>query len=303
MTNSGILLLGGTGQVGRAVLRAAPASWDILAPDREECNITDYRSILGYVEQQKSPIRLIINAAAYTDVGAAETYPDEARKTNAEAVGYISRQAKLLNIPVMHISTDYVFDGSKPSGQSYKETDKPAPINAYGTSKRDGEIILQRAIEHHIILRTSWIFGEDRSNFLKTVVNVVREKNKIDIVSDQRGCPTPATTLAEAIVKIGTEILDQPEFSDWGIYNVTGEGPAVSWYDFALAITEEAKTMGICPPSAKVDPIVSAKFASFVRRPANSELDNSKFEARFGSIDRNWKRAIGSTLRALYPSV
>lgn len=303
MTKSDILLLGGAGQVGRAVLRAAPPTWEVLAPDREECDITDYRSLLGFVEQQKSPISLIINAAAYTDVGAAETYPDEARKTNSEAVGYISRQAKLLNIPVIHLSTDYVFDGSKPIGQSYAETDKPSPINAYGSSKRDGELILQRAIERHIILRTSWIFSEDRNNFLKSVVNVVRDKNKIDIVSDQRGCPTPAATLAEAIIKIGTEILDKAEFTDWGIYNVTGEGPAVSWYDFAIAITEEAKAMGLCPPSAIVQPITSAKFASFIRRPANSELDNSKFETRFGPIDRNWKKAIGVTLRALYPSV
>lgn len=302
MTNPSILLFGGSGQVGRAVQKMAPPEWNLLAPDRDECDIADYRSLLEYVEQQKSPINLIINAAAYTDVGAAETYPDEARKTNAEAVGYISRQAKLLGVPVIHISTDYVFDGTKPIGQSYTETDKPSPINAYGSSKRDGEIILQRALDHHIILRTSWVFGEDRNNFLKTVINVIRDKNKIDIVSDQRGCPTPAVTVADAIIKIGIELLDKPEFMDWGIYNITGEGPAVSWYEFALAITEEAKNMGICPPSAKVQPITSAKFTSFVRRPANSQMDNGKFESRFGTIDRNWKRAIETTLRALYPS-
>lgn len=303
MTNPTILLFGGTGQIGKATLKAMPRAWTVLSPDREDCDISDYKSLLTYMEQQSGPIDLIVNAAAYTDVGAAETYPDEARKINTEGLGYIARQAKLLDIPVIHLSTDYVFDGAKPFGQGYTENDHASPINAYGSSKRDGEIILQRALEKHIIVRTSWVFSEDRHNFLKTIMNVIRDKNRIDIVSDQMGCPTPASTVAQALVKIAAEITGNNGFNDWGIYNVVGEGPAVSWYNFALAISEVAKEMELCPPSAKVHPITSAKFTSFVRRPANSELDMRKFEERFGAIDRDWKKAIRATLSALYPSV
>lgn len=283
-----ILLLGSTGQVGHHLLETVPDTLEILAPSRSECDISEYKTLSDYWDIHQD-ITLIINAAAYTDVSGAEIHVDQANAVNSKGVGNIARQCRLKNIPLIHLSTDYVFDGKKHDG--YCETDPVRPINTYGKSKAEGESILARQLENFIVLRTSWIFGPYGKNFLKTIWSMAREKQALEIVKDQIGSPTPSKSLAEAIWIIAQKIFEERQSVEWGVYHYAGT-PSVSWYDFACSIVDKEKEQGACPPSVKVVPITSDKYNSLVTRPQNSVLNCDKIKRNFGIDQPEWKDAI-----------
>ncbi len=285
-----ILLLGAHGQLGQSIQNEEKApDFFVYAPTHEECDITNYKSLNDYISAQEK-IDLIINAAAHTDVTGAEKDTQESNQVNIEGVGNIVRQCKTRDIPLIHISTDYIFDGKKPYGQFYTEQDKPNPINEYGLSKLSGEEIITSGLEQYIIIRTSWLFSPYRQNFYKTVLHLSREKQELEIIADQFGTPTSSKDLARAILKI-SEQINADASAKWGIYNYAGQ-PAVSWYDFALKIVDTAKKLELCPPSVKLKKVNSANFPSIVKRPANSALKTGKIIEAFGVSTCDWEAEI-----------
>ncbi|HRK98520.1 MAG TPA: dTDP-4-dehydrorhamnose reductase [Alphaproteobacteria bacterium] len=291
-----ILLLGASGQLGQSILSVKNAAdQGYLIPTHQECDISDYKSLEDYITQHED-IALIINAAAYTDVTGAEKDPKTANLINERGASFIARQCKLYKIPLIHISTDYIFDGAQPKGVGYTETDKTNPVNTYGQSKLGGEKAIQATLDHYIILRSSWIFGQNNNNFLKTVLHLAREKQELEIIADQFGSPTPSDDLANTIVILSKKILSQPETVEWGIYHYAGQ-PSASWYELAVEIVNCAKEKGICPPSVQLKAVKSHDGYSIVKRPQNSVLDCKKIMNVFGIDQPDWKKAIDTIIK------
>jgi dTDP-4-dehydrorhamnose reductase len=286
-----ILVFGGNGQLGRELTRAAAERHVALqALTRADADIADAAAVAAAVKRSQPD--LVVNAAAYTSVDSAESHDAEARRGNELGPGVLAAACAAAGIAMVHVSTDYVFDGSKDG--AYRESDPIHPINAYGRSKAAGEDAVRRALDHYVILRTAWLYSEFGRNFLKTVLRLAQTRDELRIVADQHGSPTSARQLADAILHIAPGLIAEPRLA--GTYHFTAEG-ATTWHGFAECIIGAAAPITGRHP--RVTPIATAEFPTPAKRPANSRLDLSLFVQTFGLEPRPWREAVQATTRAL----
>lgn len=234
---------------------------------------------------------LVICAGAYTQVDRAETEPSLAMTVNGDGPGALARLCAARGIPLIHLSTDYVFDGAKVG--AYVETDATAPVNAYGRSKLAGEHAVAAAGGRHVIVRTSWVYAGGGSNFVRTMLRLAKMKDRIGVVDDQHGAPTYAPHLAETILAIARLVLRDADPSLSGVVHATAAG-ACTWRTFAEAIFEGARTRS--GPSAHVDPLTTAQFPTPARRPANAALDCTRLRRTFGLALPAWREGLDACL-------
>jgi dTDP-4-dehydrorhamnose reductase len=234
-----ILLTGKEGQVGFALHKKLALLGEVIATNRDMLDLSDPQAIRIFIDQTKPDI--IINPAAYTKVDQAENESELASQINAAAPQVLADKASELDIPIIHFSTDYVFDGLK--NEPYLENDKVNPQSVYGQTKWQGEEGV-RNHKKHIIIRTSWVFSSHGQNFLKTIMKLIQEKTSLNVVSDQIGTPTSSEVLADVTYKIVKTIFNDPNFKDFGTYHMTLDNET-NWYRYACFITDEAKRLGL----------------------------------------------------------
>ncbi len=237
---------------------------------------------------------VILNAAAYTDVAAAEISPTQAMRVNGEGVARLAALAKQHDVLLVHFSTDYVFDGS--GHCPWREPDTPAPLNIYGQSKWVGEQAIIASGCRYLIIRTSWLHSPWRTNFLKTMLQLARDRDELQVVRDQVGAPTSAMMLAEVTLMAIDRVLAEPELM--GLYHVAASG-AVSWFDYARFIFSKAHELGLIEKVPRLKPITSVDYGGVVNRPLNSRLDTQLFSQRFSVHLPDWQVGVSATLQAL----
>jgi dTDP-4-dehydrorhamnose reductase len=287
------LLLGGTGQVGEE-LRALglPNDIQLVSPSRSELDLGDAQSIAKAIAMEQWSA--VINAAGYTDVDRAESEEAAAFAINAEAPSRLAAETGLRGIPLLHISTDYVFDGRK--GFPYVEGDDVAPLNVYGRSKLVGERAVCAGNPRHIVLRTSWLFSPYRKNFVKTILRLAAERERLTVVDDQRGCPTAARDIAKACRDIAVRCASDPGRPRYGVYHFVGQGEA-TWFEFAKAIVELASCRLRRVP--QVVPIRTVEYPTPAVRPADTRLDCAAIIREFGIKGQPWREALEDTINQL----
>jgi dTDP-4-dehydrorhamnose reductase len=286
-----LLLLGGSGQVGtefQALRRSDDI--EIVAPDEGALDLTDHEALEGIVAEGSWDA--VINAAAYTDVDRAESDEAKAFAVNGEASSRLAAATRLLGIPLIHISTDYVFDGRK--GSPYVEADAPAPLNAYGRSKLAGERGVAAGNPRHVILRTAWVYSPYGRNFVRTILRLAAERDRLSIVADQRGCPTAARDVAQACLTIALHCISSPARGPYGLYHFAGAGEA-TWHEFAKTIVKLAHL----PRPVEVVPIRTVDYPTPAQRPADTRLDCTQVIRDFGIEPRPWRTALDETLSRL----
>jgi dTDP-4-dehydrorhamnose reductase len=286
-----ILVFGGNGQLGQELTRLAAArGLPIHALAHGEADIADSSAVAAALTRWRP--ELLVNAAAYTKVDLAETNAEEARKGNEIGPAVLAGACAASGIPMVHVSTDYVFDGSKQ--RPYQETDPVSPISAYGRTKVAGEAAVRGTLKHHVILRTAWVYSEFGNNFLKTILRLAETREELRIVADQHGSPTSAREIAEAILHLAPLLLRDQKLS--GTYHFTADG-FTTWHGFASRVVETAATaIGRNP---RVIPITTADYPTPARRPANSRLDSRLFVQTFGFAPRHWTEGVDATTRTL----
>jgi len=283
-----ILVTGCNGQVGFLLKEMLTNKVELLALTRQELDITNENLVNDTVSNFKPNI--IINAAAYTAVDKAETEEKLAFAINSNGPEYLAKAVSKVNASIIHISTDYVFEGNK-SGQ-YLETDPVTPQGVYGKSKLAGEVAVSKNCRKHIILRTAWVFGEHGNNFVKTMLKLGKERDTLSIVSDQFGGPTYAGNIAKAIIEIVNKI-DTCEEIQWGVYHYSGI-PHVSWYEFAENIFAKAQQKEVLKNIPKLTAISTEEFPTPAKRPINSKLNCEAIEKEFGIMPSNWKEELNN---------
>lgn len=275
-----ILIIGKNGQLAHSLGRTSlPGSPVWLA--RPDIDLSDAGSIARAVGEQNPDI--IINAAAYTAVDKAEDHADAARAINTQGSAALAAAARIAGAKLIHVSTDYVFDGT--SDQAYVETDPTAPLGVYGHTKRDGELAIINSGCDYTIVRTAWVYSPFGNNFLKTMLRLADGRDELNVVADQVGNPTSALDLADAIAAMIGVWADDPSRGLNQIYHVAGTGDA-SWADFASYIFQTSGELG--GPMAKVNPIPATQYPTPAKRPANSRLDGGKFADMFGFSMPHW---------------
>jgi dTDP-4-dehydrorhamnose reductase len=276
-----VLITGARGQVGQAVGKAAPAHAELIALAHADLDIGD----AGAVEDQVSAAKpdVIVNAAAYTAVDRAENEPDAARRVNAEGPANLARAAAAIGARLIHLSTDFVFDGA--ASRPYQPGDPTNPLNVYGVTKLAGETAVRTALPAAVILRTAWVYDAKNRNFLLTMLRLMRERGTVRVVADQFGTPTAAHSIAEAI----WEIIARPAIT--GVQHWTDTGVA-SWFDFAVAIAEEAAAAGMGDAPASVIPIGTVDFPTPATRPRFSVLDKTATYAALELTPRHWRQNL-----------
>ncbi len=284
-----LLVFGAEGQVGREILALAPLhGHQATGLSRSEVDIADEAAVASAIGRNAA--EMIVNAAAYTAVDRAESEPDAAARANTEGPAVLAGMAARAGIPLFHISTDYVFDGSKAG--AYHENDPIAPLGVYGRTKAEGEARVRAVTPQHIILRTAWVYGTYGNNFLKTMLRLARDRDSLRVVADQWGCPTATADIARAVFAVA----DQAEDAAWGTYHFAGAG-RTSWHGFADEIVAaQASMTGRRPP---VIAIATADYPTPARRPANSELASDLFAARFGYRAAPWQTRAQETVATL----
>jgi dTDP-4-dehydrorhamnose reductase len=275
-----ILITGAGGQVGEE-LANADTTCEIIALTRSELDITHKNSVSEAVHAHQPDI--IINAAAYTAVDKAEDEAKRAYAINRDGVRYLAQACAENSIPLLHISTDFVFDGEKET--AYTEDDSIAPLGVYSQSKAEGEIILRELLPEHINLRTSWVFSSTGNNFVKTMLRLGKERDQLNIVSDQQGCPTSASSISETLILIAHQYLEG-KLIPWGTYHYSNQ-PVTTWYEFAQSIFAQASSIDN-RPTPKLNPIPTSEYPTPARRPLNSELNCQKIEKAFGITRPDW---------------
>lgn len=279
-----LLVFGAAGQVGREISDLATArGLDLIALDRTHLDVCDPVAVARALEAHRPDV--LINAAAYTAVDKAESEPELATRANAFAPGHMADRCARYGTPFIHISTDYVFNGTKPT--AYVESDPVAPLGVYGRTKAAGEAAVRAATERHVIVRTSWVYGAHGHNFLKTMLRLAGEREKLSVVADQRGCPTATRDLAEALLA-AAEAAAKGD-ARWGTYHFAGSG-ATTWHGFASAIVAAAaRHTGRAP---EVAPITTAEYPTPAKRPRNSELASDLFQRTFGYRAAPWSQRV-----------
>lgn len=280
------LITGAKGQVGHCLTEQLTGKAEILAVDRDELDITDQSAVNKIVKIFKPDV--IINAAAHTAVDRAESEVELSEAINVRGPQYLAEAANEIGAVILHISTDYVFEGTG-SGK-YKEDDQTNPQGVYGRTKLEGEIAVQQANSRSIILRTAWVFGEYGHNFVKTMLRLAKDRDSLGVVGDQFGGPTYAGDIAKALIEIANQILAGKE-NAFGVYHFTGK-PYVNWYEFAKAIFAEAELQNILEKSPLVNSIATSDYPTPAKRPANSRLNLEKIDRTFGIQPSDWRTAL-----------
>lgn len=281
------LLLGATGQIGHALRASLSALGTVVAPDRTAVDFADSDSIRTTIREAVPDV--VVNAAGYTAVDRAEQEPEQARVLNARAPGVLAEAADEVGGWLVHYSTDYVFDGTKRT--PYVERDVPRPINTYGRTKWEGERAIQEVDGRHLILRTSWVYSDRRSNFLRTMLRLADERDEITVVDDQTGTPTWAGWVAEATAAILARVLGRDGAdAESGVYHLSAAGQT-SWYGFARAIFAQFGRDDVV-----VKPIASEEYPTAASRPAYSVLDSGRAREIFGLSIPTWSEQL-DTLR------
>jgi len=284
-----ILLIGSNGQIGQELQQILPSYGNIISVARPTVDLTQPDTLRNVI-RLKQP-QIIINAAAYTAVEKAESEPELASAINAIAPLIIAQESQKLGACLIHLSTDYVFDGN--GYKPYQETDATNPLSVYGKTKLAGEEAIRETCAHHLILRTAWVYGNfGKSNFVKTMLRLGAERQEIRVVADQIGSPTWAKDIATVIAQMISQLT--PEIN--GIYHYTNSGVA-SWYDFAVAIFEEAQELGFPLKVERIIPITTAEYPTSARRPAYSVLACEKISAVVGTYSPHWRQRLRQMLR------
>jgi len=281
-----LLVTGAKGQLGTELVRQAGVH-EVIAVDHHKLDITDAATVSSLVSGTSPDI--VINAAAYTAVDRAEEDAEAAFAVNRDGPANLAKACSALNIPLIHISTDYVFDGSKKG--SYSEDDAIAPLGVYGESKAAGEVAVREACPAHLILRTSWVFSSHGNNFVKTMLRLGVERETLGVVADQFGKPTAAAELARLILMI-FPMMD----GRWGTYHLA-QPETVSWHGFAEAIFAEARTQGYELKVNQLSAICTKDYPTSARRPVNSELNCEKLESVFGISIKSWRESLAEVIR------
>jgi dTDP-4-dehydrorhamnose reductase len=281
---SRILVFGGSGQLGLDLARiSAKRGVELRALSRSQADITDLSGVTSAIGDFKPS--LVVNAAAYTKVDDAEVEREAAERANITGPRVLAQACDAAGVPLLHISSDYVFDGTK-SG-AYVESDPVAPIGFYGSTKAQGEDAVRAAQKRHIILRVSWLYGEYGNNFLKTVLRLASQRDEIGVVADQHGCPTSTRDLANAIFRVSERIAAREDL--FGTYHFAGDG-ITTWYGFASAAI--GKYNELAAGAVRVKAITTADYPTRTKRPVNSALDCTKFERSFGFRGQPWRTEV-----------
>lgn len=281
-----VLITGCNGQVGHCLTERLENKREILALDRKELDITDPKAVHKTVSDFKPDY--IINAAAHTAVDRAEEEVELSNAINRDGPRYLAEAAQQVNAVILHISTDYVFDGE--GENPYLETDLTAPQGVYGKSKLAGELAVAQSSTKHLILRTAWVFGEHGNNFVKTMLRLAQTRDELSIVGDQFGGPTYAGDIADALIAM-IEFIEQGQQPKWGTYHFSGL-PYASWYDFAAKIFQLAESKGVLNKQPKLTSIPTSAYPTPAKRPANSRLDCRNIENQFGIKPSDWNSAL-----------
>jgi dTDP-4-dehydrorhamnose reductase len=289
-----ILLTGTQGQVGGALLPLLQTRGTVIAPNEIEFDLTKLDALAARLEELKPDF--IINPAAYTAVDKAEDEIGPATLINAEAPAVIARWAAANKVPLVHFSTDYVYDGS--GNRAWREDDPTGPLSVYGRTKLAGEEAIRRAGGPHLVVRTAWVYAAKGANFMRTMIRLARERESLRVVADQWGTPTTARTIAASL----TQIIDQG-FADLpatfaragSLVHLTNSG-STSWHGFASAIVEGLRTRGVVLKAAEVVPITTADYPTKAVRPANSRLDLSRLADTYGIAPAPWEDALAVEL-------
>jgi dTDP-4-dehydrorhamnose reductase len=281
-----LLITVANGQLGRCLQdRAQAYGFNVVAVSHEQLDISD-KSAVDLFFSQFQP-ELVINAAAYTAVDKAEIEPNIAYEVNVTGPKNLAEACQLRNIPMFHISTDYVFDGS--STKPYKPLDQTCPQSVYGGTKLAGEQIVAQICTKHVIVRTAWVFSEYGNNFVKTMLRLAGDRAELSVVADQYGCPTYAGDIAEALLKMATAINKKNDWSGYGIHHFCGD-QATSWHGFARAIMAEGIASGLLTRIPTVKAIPSADYPTPAKRPEYSVLDCSSYPV--SQYNRCWRTSL-----------
>lgn len=300
MTFPKVLIVGSSGQVARSLVACAPNDrMKIAALGRPQLDLTDPTSVETVMMAMRPD--LVINAAAYTAVDTAEKEKAAAFALNATGAAFLSEASTMVCAPIIHLSTDYVFNGQKLS--PYVESDAVDPIGAYGRSKLAGELAVAATNPRHLILRTAWVYSHYENNFLSKMLRAAEAEEEISVVHDQIGNPTSAADLAEAIWKLASCILSQPASKTTGVYNLVARGEA-TWAEFAEEIFRVSAEMK--GPSARVRRISAIDYPAAARRPPNSRLDGTKLSRDFDITLPCWqaslRRCVGELIQSRSPA-
>jgi dTDP-4-dehydrorhamnose reductase len=291
-----ILVVGSSGQVAQSLVAAGRvAGADVVALGRPELDLAHTASLQAVMGRVRPAV--IINAAAYTTVDRAESEPDAAHAINAAGAGRLAEHCARAGVPLVHLSTDYVFDGHKVG--AYTEADAVAPINAYGRSKLVGEVLVAAKCPQHIVVRTSWVFSRHGTNFVRTMLRLAESRREVRVVDDQVGCPTYAPHLAEVVLALAHRLAGRASTtpdSIWGIYHAAGHGET-TWCGFAHEIFRCSARGG--GPKAAVRPVRSQDFPTVAARPRNSRLDCSKLARVFGLALPDWQDGVAACVAEL----
>ena len=291
-----VLLFGANGQVGQELLRALAPLGNIVAttrsgmlPDGNPCEVADFDQpeSLAVVLQRIRP-DVVVNAAAYTAVDRAEEDRDAAWRANAEAPCVLARWCAQASVPLVHYSTDYVFDGQ--GKRAYREEDATSPLGVYGASKLAGEKAIRAAGGRHMIFRTAWVYASHGQNFLRTMLRVGAEREELRVVADQVGTPTPAALIAD----VTAQAIQHPAALS-GTWHLTANGET-SWHGFAEAIFEEAQARGLISQRPRVLPITTAEYPTKAQRPAYSRLDTTRLQADLGIVLPDWREGLARVM-------
>jgi len=289
-----LLVIGENGQLGWEVCRKGKNQGiDVLGLDLPDFDVTEPSKVKKAVSQ--AGVSMVINASAYTAVDTAESEPELAFAINRDGPAYLAVSCAEIGIPLIHISTDYVFDGSKKG--HYLETESVSPLGIYGKSKAAGETEIRNNLKEHIIIRTAWLYGLHGNNFVKTMLRLGKEKETLSVVADQYGCPTYAADLADAIIMIATQISERRNVT-WGTYHYCGKG-VTSWHGFAQAIFDLADKYDTFQVK-KVVPITTTEYPTPAKRPANSGMDCSLITKNFGISLRPWQESLADMVHRYY---
>ncbi|MGB3403110.1 MAG: dTDP-4-dehydrorhamnose reductase [Microcoleaceae cyanobacterium] len=286
-----ILLTGKDGQLGEELYPLLSSIGNVIAVGRDSCDLANPDAISQVVE--KTQPNIIVNAAAYTAVDKAESEPELAMAINGKAPGILATEAEKLGANLIHVSTDYVFNGEK--NTPYLETDNTQPLGLYGESKLAGEQAILASNANAVILRTAWVYGAGgKGNFVKTMLRLAAQREELGVVVDQVGTPTWTGDLASAIV----DLIPRLNSETYGVYHYTNSG-VTSWYDFAVAIFSIAQTLGIPLKIKQVKPITTAEYPTPARRPAYSVLSGRKISQVLGDFPPHWRQGLRNMLKQL----
>jgi dTDP-4-dehydrorhamnose reductase len=289
-----VAVTGAKGQVSTTLVEKAGPEFEIVALSRPAFSLEDRTSVLAGIEAARQDV--VVNAAAYTAVDRAESEEALAMRVNGEGAGHVAEAAARIGAPLLHLSTDYVFDGRL--DRPYREGDPTGPTGPYGRSKLAGEERVARLCPDSAILRTAWVYSPFGGNFVRTMLRLNETRDEIGVVADQLGNPTSALDIADALLVIARRIHDDSSPALRGVFHLTGSGEA-TWADFAEAVFDEARARG--RRLTRVRHISSAEYSTPARRPADSRLDNEKLRLRYGVVLPDWRVSLAACCARLIP--